>query len=254
MRVLKDTKKPEDAKGTQERAPKDRGVAAFFDLDGTLLPGPSLERRFFLALQGQRAIPRANYFLWLMEAMRWGPRRIGGVLHANKVYLRGVAVNAVKEHGPQTGLGFFALGLAQVTEHARRGHDVVVISGTLEPLALPCARALEKELAKRGVAARVSVIATRLEEKSGRWTGRILGEAMFGPAKASALARIASGRRLRLENCYAYGDSELDHWMLGSVGWPAAVNAQPALAKIAQVHGWPMREWKEKENLPGQRT
>ena len=40
-------------------------VAAFFDLDGTLIGGPSLERRFFEELRYQGAIPLRNYFLWL---------------------------------------------------------------------------------------------------------------------------------------------------------------------------------------------
>src|SRR5258708_17456440 len=40
-------------------------VAAFFDLDGTLLARPSLERRFFFELRDQRAIPVGNYFFLL---------------------------------------------------------------------------------------------------------------------------------------------------------------------------------------------
>jgi HAD superfamily phosphoserine phosphatase-like hydrolase len=246
--VTRETKEAEEVKELKESARKQGGVAAFFDLDGTLLPGPSLEQRFFLALRFQRAIPKANYFLWLAETMRLAPRGIGKVRHANKLYLRGLAVNSAEKHGPETDLAFFPLGIEQIAWHVRRGHDVLVVSGTLEPLALQCVRAIEKVLAKRGVAVRISVIATRLEERGGGWTGRLLGEAMFGPAKARALARIASERRLRLETCYAYGDGELDRWMLGSVGRPAAVNAQPALAKIAALHGWPMMEWREREN------
>src|SRR4029077_10693445 len=41
-------------------------VAAFFDLDGTLILRPSLERRFFAELRQRRAIPMRNYFLWLV--------------------------------------------------------------------------------------------------------------------------------------------------------------------------------------------
>ena len=43
-------------------------VAAFFDLDGTLLPLPSLERRFVGTLRGRNAIPAKNYFRWLAQA------------------------------------------------------------------------------------------------------------------------------------------------------------------------------------------
>src|SRR5258708_17636381 len=40
-------------------------VAAFFDLDGTLLARPSLERRFFGGLPYPPAVPVEEYFLWL---------------------------------------------------------------------------------------------------------------------------------------------------------------------------------------------
>src|SRR5438045_2885210 len=76
---------------------KGGGVAAFFDLDGTLVTRPSLEKRFFRMLRNRRAIPARNYLLWLREAMRLMPRGIGAILQANKMYLRGVEI--LDEHG-----------------------------------------------------------------------------------------------------------------------------------------------------------
>src|SRR5438105_15226073 len=65
-------------------------LAAFFDLDGTLLPLPSLERQLFRMLRYRREIPMKNYFVWLREALKLLPRGIRCVMHANKMYLRGV--------------------------------------------------------------------------------------------------------------------------------------------------------------------
>ena len=65
-------------------------VAAFFDLDGTLLPLPSMEQRLFRMLRHRREIPFMNYLLWLQEALKVLPRGIRAVTHANKMYLRGV--------------------------------------------------------------------------------------------------------------------------------------------------------------------
>ena len=45
---------------------------AFFDVDGTLLAKPSLERRFFRTLRWQGKIPVANYLGWITEAIRLG--------------------------------------------------------------------------------------------------------------------------------------------------------------------------------------
>src|SRR5713226_6762420 len=86
---------------------------------------------------------------------------------------------------------FFAQAIERVAWHARQGHQIVLLSGTLEPLALGVARALEDDLAARGITATIRVLATRLEERDGKWTGKISGEAMFGEAKARAAKRLA---------------------------------------------------------------
>src|SRR5439155_843070 len=65
-------------------------IAAFFDIDGTLLAGPSLECRLFANLRYRRVVPARNYFLWLAHSFRLAPRGLQAVLHANKMYLRGV--------------------------------------------------------------------------------------------------------------------------------------------------------------------
>jgi HAD superfamily phosphoserine phosphatase-like hydrolase len=98
--------------------------------------------------------------------------------------------------------------------HAERGHLIVIVSGTLEPLAERAVRALEAKLGQRGFATKILVRATRLEEKHARWTGRVLGEVMFGEAKARAVRRIAVKENLDLRRCFAYGDSASDRGCL----------------------------------------
>jgi len=71
-------------------ATNSRRIAAFFDIDGTLLAGPSLERHLFANLKYRRAIPARNYFLWLAHSFRLTPRGMQTILHANKMYLRDV--------------------------------------------------------------------------------------------------------------------------------------------------------------------
>src|SRR5208337_4294468 len=48
-------------------------------------------------------------------------------------------------------------------------------------------RAVECELESRGVGSRVLVCATQMEEREGRWTGRLLGEATYGEEKFRAV-------------------------------------------------------------------
>ena len=138
---------------------------------------------------------------------------------------------------------FHPEAIERVMSHAERGHWIVLVSGTLEPLAKQAARVLEAELRARGWPGKVRVCATRLEEKQERWTGRIAGEAMFGEEKARAIRRFAAAIGIELPRCFAYGDSSSDWWMLEAVGRPAAVNPSGDLARIAGRNGWQVLRW-----------
>jgi len=148
---------------------------------------------------------------------------------------------------------FFAQAIERVAWHARQGHEIVFLSGTLEPLALAVAQAVEANLEARGITVTIRVLATRLEERDGKWTGRVLGEAMFGEAKARAVKQLAEEMRLDLEHCYAYGDSAKDEALLAATGNPMAVNPSPKLARIAKTRGWALLHWNEEKGLT-QRT
>jgi HAD superfamily hydrolase (TIGR01490 family) len=245
------------------------GVAAFFDLDGTLVPRPSLEKRLFSMLRYQHLIGLRNYFWWAVEAVRLAPRGINQILHANKMYLQGVRggtdipvrlflPSESKKHAElrrqvRLPVPLYCQAIERVAWHAERRHLIVIVSGTFKLLAEKTARTLEHELRARGLPHKIRVCATRLEEQDGRWTGRILGEAMYGEAKARAIARIAAEADLDLLRSFAYGDSSCDRWMLEAVGKPAAVNPSNDLARIAHRNDWSVLRWGEEENLT-QRT
>jgi HAD superfamily hydrolase (TIGR01490 family) len=280
MKEVKEVKEVEEVEEVKEKSEE---IAAFFDLDGTLVALPSLERRFIRMLRYQRAIPAGNYFLWLREAMRLLPRRISAVLQGNKMYLRGVqsfderggredAVSARPKsghqaegqepapssrrmrHNPRLPVPrFFAEAIERVKWHAKQGHTVVIMSGTLEPLASAAALSLLLRLAVSGITSVIGVCATKLEEAEGKWTGRVVGEAVFGEAKARAAERIALELKLDLTKCYAYGDSVNDRWLLEAVGRPAAVNPSKGLICIARMSGWPILCWKGEKKMTAQR-
>jgi HAD superfamily hydrolase (TIGR01490 family) len=230
-------------------------IAAFFDLDGTLIAEPSVEWRFFENLRERRAIPTRNYWRWLARAVWLMPRGMEMMRHANKMYLCGLCANgngsAVCGQPSRRGSGqaemtvprFFAEGVDQVAWHARQGHAIVLVSGTLAPLAQEMALALTLRLAVRGIAASVAVCATRVEENDGRWTGRIVGDAMFGEAKGRALRHLAKEEGFDLVRCYAYGDSASDRAMLEAVGRPCVVNPEGAMERLARKREWAVLAW-----------
>jgi HAD superfamily hydrolase (TIGR01490 family) len=225
--------------------------AAFFDIDGTLVAKPSLERRFFLNLCRQGKIPMRNCFAWLREAMSIGLRDIRVATQANKMYLRGVAAETCSTLGTNirgtfTGNALpeiFPAAVQRVWWHALRGDSIVLVSGTLAPLAEIVKYALERELSWRGVETKISVLATQLEIREGRFTGRVAGAAMFGDEKARASKEFACSQNISPAQCSAYGDSSLDRWMLAAVGHPFAVNSTSRLRRIARLRGWQMLAW-----------
>src|SRR5882762_7125678 len=87
---VKESKEVNEVREVKEVEERSGRVAAFFDLDGTLVALPSLERRLFRTLRYRREIRAKNYFLWLVEALRLMPRGINAILQGNKMYLRGV--------------------------------------------------------------------------------------------------------------------------------------------------------------------
>jgi HAD superfamily phosphoserine phosphatase-like hydrolase len=220
-------------------------IAAFFDIDGTLLPLPSLERRFFAELRRDGEIPFTNYLRWATAAIRLAPSGILRSVHANKMHLRHVRVRTLAP-GHFT---FFPAAIRRVGWHASQGHSVILISGTLDLLARQAALALTLRLAMHGVMAKIGVCATRAERIDGQYTGRVVDAANFAEEKMLAIRRIAQENGFDLARCYAYSDSAHDRWMLGAVGRPAAANPSPELRRIAKLRHWPVYEWAADETI-----
>lgn len=213
-------------------------VAAFFDLDGTLIPEPSLERRFFRELRRYGWIPAMNYLRWCAEALRLLPKGLSVVRHSNKRYLKGLCADcAFSLVGT---VSFLDEGIERVAWHAELGHAIVLLTGTLEILARLATSALECELEGRGLQVRVHICATQLEEVNGCWTGAMAGTALCGPEKARRIAMFAKNRGIDLRRSYGYANGLTDRFFLFSVGHPHAVNPDKKLEALARENNWPI--------------
>jgi phosphoserine phosphatase len=216
-------------------------IAAFFDLDGTLVPEPSLEHRLFAELRLNGRIPLANYLRWGVEALRLLPKGLLAARYRNKRHLTGVHCDLVLRH--MDSIVFFEEGIARVAWHARQGHEIVLVSGTLEALAQLAAAALECELEVHGISLSLRVCATRLAENRGSWTGHLAGEALYGPSKARSIESLGACEQIDLRQSHAYGNSLLDRHLLSAVGHGHAVNPGRELAGLANKKNWPIWHW-----------
>jgi phosphoserine phosphatase len=221
--------------------------AAFFDLDGTLLPDPSLEWRFFSSLRFHNEIPFVNYLRWTAEALRLLPNGLVAVQHSNKRYLTNIWCDLVYRYTES--ISFFEQGIARVLWHVRQGHRIFLVSGTLEPLAQLAACALECELEICGAQFDRCICATQLIQVGGRWTGQLARNALYGPAKAHAITELANQENLDLRHCHAYANALLDRPFLCSVGHPHVVNPGRELAAVANANDWPIWHWHRQKQV-----
>jgi HAD superfamily hydrolase (TIGR01490 family) len=205
---------------------------AIFDIDGTLVEG-STERRFwrYLLKRGHQG-PR-QVLAYLLFWLRYLP--VFGRLTAkkNKAYLykletervRALAERFVAEEILPR---LYAPAVQRLQTHLRRGDTVVLLSGTLEPIARSLATAL----------AVPHVRATICRERNGCYLAAPPDVHPFGALKLDIAAEFAAEIGATLAEASAYGDSQHDLDLLQAVGDPVAVMPDAPLLETARGNRW----------------
>jgi HAD superfamily phosphoserine phosphatase-like hydrolase len=229
-----------------------KSVAAFFDLDGTLLPAPSLEWRFAAYLLAHDEIHMTQVARWFAHFAKFLLQNLQAATEANKAYLAGLRESLATDwaNSLQSGsIPIFARGFHHVRWHLAQQHYVFFVSGTLEPLAHAVARIVSAAAASEATtgqsSAQIEICATEVDARDGRWTGSLSSEHRSGEAKASAVRALAVHHTLDLSRSFAYGNEIADLPMLAAVGNPCAVNPSARLERVARVRGWKICDWKE---------
>jgi HAD superfamily hydrolase (TIGR01490 family) len=205
---------------------------AIFDIDGTLVEG-STERRFwgYLLKRGHQG-PR-QVLAYLLFWLRYFPVYRSHTAKINKAYLykldtarvRALAERFVAEEILPR---LYAPAVQRLQSHLRRGETVVLLSGTLEPIARPLAKALAVE----------HVYATVCRERDGRYLAGPPEMHPFGATKLAIAARFAREIGADLREASAYGDSRHDLTLLEAVGDPVAVLPDRPLLETARGNRW----------------
>ena len=218
-------------------------AAAFFDLDVTLLPSPSLERRLVLSLIQRGELGVAQAARWLARFLRFAAKDWCAATSGNKAHFAGVSLltpEALMADRAPLGINFYPQGLDIVRRHAVLGYQIVFVSGTLAPLARAVAREVEDRLHLR---APILVCATELGSAGEIFAGEVPGAHLSREEKARVVGRLVTKHGWELRACFAYGNTMDDEGMLACVGHPFAVNPDPGLTQRAQREGWPVLHW-----------
>ncbi len=217
--------------------PAGPGVAAFFDLDRTLIAGFSV---FPLVVDGVMTgrIGPTGLAMTSLAGLRFQLGQLGFsdfVTEAAGV-LRGEREAAMIEVGERLyserlAAEVYPEARAIVRAHRRRGHTMAVVSSATRYQIEPLARDLGIE----------HVLCTRLEVRDGCFTGGLDSEVCYGEGKLSAARRLAKTRGVDLAESFFYTDSDEDLPLLEHVGRPRPTNPNRRLATIAARRGWPSR-------------
>jgi HAD superfamily hydrolase (TIGR01490 family) len=216
--------------------------AAFFDLDRTIVPGSSL----FLLARGMYA---RDYYR-VRDILRFAGGQLkfrisgeseSGVNRSREAALEFVA-GRTREELQQMGreiaeeriIPRVYEGITKVVEYHRNAGDLTYLT-TASPQELAEMVAASLEM--------TGALGTRAEvSDDGRYTGRLVGDILHGPAKAAAVAALAERYDIDLSESYAYSDSINDLPLLELVGHPHAVNPDQELRRAARERSWPVFE------------
>ena len=117
---------------------------------------------------------------------------------------------------------------ALVRHHREKGDTLVIITATNRFVTAPIADALGVD----------HLLATEVEEKNGRYTGRPQGEPCFREGKITHLQNWLANHQASLEGSWFYSDSHNDLPLLAMVAHPVAVDPDPTLRALATQRGW----------------
>ncbi|HVO19920.1 MAG TPA: HAD family phosphatase [Anaeromyxobacter sp.] len=217
----------------------DRGAAAFFDVDGTLV-GTNIVHAFAFYAMNQGTIlgtawKTAKTVLSVplfLATDRFDRKTFNELFYK---YYRGQTEDRLEtlaeELFEEVLRPAIFRGTADLVEGARRaGCRIVFVTGALDFTVRRLAEHLGAD----------DLIANRMRFVQGVATGRVVPPIIEGAHKALAIRDYCVRQGLRLEGSFAYSDSFSDYPMLAVVGHPAAVNPDARLARVARAYEWPV--------------
>lgn len=221
--------------------------AAFYDMDGTLVSTNLVHSFLFLARRDPwipESVSRTLGAVLRLPAFalvdRTSRTRFNEMLFAG---LKGAYLDNLLEvseaHFRRVLEPNVYPGARDLVERGRkRGLRQVVVTGSLDFLVAPLARALQLD----------DVISNRLEFKDGIATGRVQRPVIAGAKKARAIQEYARQHDVDLLESYAFSDSYSDLPMLSVVGRPAAINPDRRLRQTADEMQWPVLEFQARSD------
>ena len=215
-------------------------IAAYFDLDGTLLNASSEK-----TLTAHLAKRRPWRIPW--GAIAWTAGFLTNLLRGRSVYdaarnrghlslAKWDVLQVYSEHLAEHVLRpkISQRAWDQLKWHREQGHRLILVTATVAPMAEAMARVLNMD----------AVYGCGPSKRSGRLSGSERGWSVpRRKGKIHVVEQDAQENGHDLSQCYGYGNTLADSWFMALCGHPVAVNPEGALRKHAESHQWNIVEW-----------
>jgi HAD superfamily hydrolase (TIGR01490 family) len=211
-------------------------VAAFFDVDGTLLArnsAPLYMRHLRRTGQARRRDLARTFYL--LVRYKFGLLDVEAALADSMRFVRDKAepeirADAERWYARDVRPWVYPQMAELVAVHRRAGHLVAIVTSATRYLAAPLAAELGIE----------HFLVTELVVRDGRFTGEAVRPLCYGAGKVYWARDFAARQRVELGESYFYTDSVTDLPLLEAIGRPRIVNPDPPLGRIARRRGWPV--------------
>ena len=216
-------------------------VAAYFDLDGTLLDASS-EKTLTGTLLRRRP--------WRLPVglTSWSLRTLVNLLRGRAPY------DALRNRGHFTGATWETLetlseelardvlmprvpkeALERLAWHREQGHRCILVTATVAPMAEAMGRHLGMD----------ATYGCGPAQRTGRLSGSERGWSVpRRKGKVPVVMADAEANGHDLAQCWAYGNTHADSWFMRECGHAMAVNPEGALAKEAASRGCDQAQWR----------
>ena len=215
-------------------------VAAYFDLDGTLLNASS-EKTLTGVLAKRRPwrIPHATvaWMLGTTFGLLTGKAPYDAL--RNRGHLSLASWKLLEEYSDELATSVLKAKIShgaweRLEWHRSQGHRLVLVTATVAPMAEAMARVLGMD----------EVYGCGPEVRTGMLSGSERGWSV--PRRKGKVPVVEKDAQMNghvLSKCYGYGNTLADSWFMRICGHAIAVNPESSLEKFAKDHEWEIVYW-----------
>lgn len=215
-------------------------VAAYFDLDGTLLNASS-EKTLTGVLARRRPwrIPHAT-IAWTLGAtfgLLTGKAPYDAL--RNRGHLSLASWQILEQYSEEIATTYLKERVSpgaweRLDWHRKQGHRLVLVTATVAPMAEAMARVLGMD----------EVYGCGPENRAGMLSGSERGWSVpRRKGKVPIVEQDAEKHGHDLSQCYGYGNTHADSWFMRICGHAIAVNPESSLEQFAKKNNWEIVHW-----------